>query len=144
MRIEHAVLSYHPRIGAVEANVQRIARGYTEAGDEVTVLAHEVRGCPADERMGPARMLRFPLADLVSAHCYRTLVSHAAVSSHLPFVFTPYYHRTGHTKLRKLLHRVYRPAGARLFNTAKAAIGVSDAERPPVVGVRKTVTTESA
>jgi glycosyltransferase involved in cell wall biosynthesis len=156
MRIAYAVSSYYPRIGGVETHVQRIARGCAEAGDQVTVLSHEIQGSPADERMGPVRVLRFPLTvdsanyplswslmqylrshaadfDLVHAHSYHTLVGHAAVSSHLPFVFTPHYHGTGHTMFRKLLHRVYRPVGARPFNAADAVICVSDAERALVV-----------
>lgn len=152
MRIAYAVSSYHPRIGGVETHVQRIADGCAEAGDEVTVLSHEVRGCPAEEWIGPVRVLRFPLTidspnyplsrslmrylrsyaanfDLVHAHSYHTLVAHAAVNSGLPFVFTPHYHGTGHTQFRKLLHTVYRPIGARPFNAANAVICVSEAER---------------
>ncbi|MGH3840177.1 MAG: glycosyltransferase family 4 protein [Pseudonocardiaceae bacterium] len=156
MRIAYAVSSYHPRVGGVETHVQRIASGCAEAGDEVTILSHEVRGCPADERIGPVRVLRFPLTvhaanyplswsllqylrshvadfDLVHAHSYHTLVGHAAVSSRLPFVFTPHYHGTGHTMFRKLLHQVYRPVGARPFSAADAIVCVSDAERTLVV-----------
>lgn len=156
MRIAHAVASYHPQIGGVETHVQHIACGCAEAGDEVTVLSHEVAGCAADERIGPVRVLRFPLTvdfanyplsrslirylrshaadfDIVHVHSYHTLVGHAAVNGGVPFVFTPHYHGTGHTQFRKLLHRVYRPIGARLFNAADAVICVSDAEHALVV-----------
>lgn len=91
--------------------------------------------------------LHHPRIGGVKAHVhyyYPTLVGHAAVSSHLPFVCTLYFHRTGHTKFYRLLHRVYRPVGARPFNAADAAICASDAERALVVTAGKTVTTESA
>jgi glycosyltransferase involved in cell wall biosynthesis len=122
----------------------------------VTVLTHQVDGYPVDEWIGAVRVRRFPLTassryyplslslfrylrshaaefDLVHVHSYHTLVGHAAVGSGLPLVFTPHYHGTGHTPLRVVLHRLYRPAGARLFRAADAVICVSDAERDLVI-----------
>lgn len=137
-------------------HVRCLAQGCAEAGDVVTVLTHEVEGSPRREGIGGVRVLRFPLTvsshnyplslsmfrylkrhaddfDLVHAHSYHTLVGHAAVRSRLPFVFTPHYHGTGHTPLRALLHRLYRPAGARQLTAARAIICVSDAERALVI-----------
>jgi glycosyltransferase involved in cell wall biosynthesis len=71
--------------------------------------------------------------DLVHVHSYHTLVGHAAHGSHLPLVFTPHYHGTGHTSLRAFLHWLYRPAGARQFRAADAVICVSEAERDLVI-----------
>jgi glycosyltransferase involved in cell wall biosynthesis len=81
------------------------------------------------------RYLRLHAADfdLVHAHNYHTLVGHAAISSRLPFVFTPHYHGTGHTPLAAFVHRLYRPAGARQFTAADAVVCVSEAERDLVV-----------
>jgi glycosyltransferase involved in cell wall biosynthesis len=156
MRVAQVVASYTPQIGGVETHVQRLAQGCTEAGDRVTVFTHEVRGYPADEQLNGVRVLRFPMTassrnypislslfrylrlhttdfDLVHAHNYHTLVGHAAIRSRLPFVFTPHYHGTGHTRLAAALHRLYRPTGARLFALANAVVCVSDAERDLVV-----------
>jgi glycosyltransferase involved in cell wall biosynthesis len=156
MRIAQVVSSFHPRIGGVEMHARRLAQGCAEAGDVVTVLTHEVSGSPLSECAGGVRVLRFPLTvssrnyplslsmfrylkrhaddfDLVHAHSYHTLVGHAAVRSRLPFVFTPHYHGTGHTPLRALLHRLYRPAGARQLTAAQAVICVSEAERTLVI-----------
>ena len=156
MRIAQVVSSYHPRVGGVETHVRRLALGCVEAGDRVTILTHEVRNSPADEWVGPVRVLRFPLTvrsrnyplspslfrylrlhaadfDLVHTHNYHTLVGHAAVSSRLPFVFTPHYHGTGHTPFGTFLHRLYRPAGARQFTASDAVICVSEAERHLVI-----------
>ena len=156
MRIAQVVASYHPRVGGVETHVRRIAQGCAEAGDQVTVLTHHVDGSPSDEWVGGVRVRRFPLTvssryyplslslfrylrshaaefDIVHAHSYHTLVGHAALGSHLPLVFTPHYHGTGHTPLRAVLHGLYRPVGARQFRAADAVICVSEAERDLVI-----------
>lgn len=150
------VSSYHPLIGGVETHVRHLAEGCAEAGDQVMTLTHQLGDSPADEWIGAVRVRRFPLTaasrnypfslslfrylrshatdfDLVHVHSYHTLVGHAAVGSGLPVVFTPHYHGTGHTSLRAFLHRLYRPAGARLFRAADAVICVSEAERDLVI-----------
>jgi 1,2-diacylglycerol 3-alpha-glucosyltransferase len=168
MRIAQVVSSYHPRIGGVEMHVRHLAQGCVEAGDFVTVLTHQVNGAPLSECVDGVRVLRCPLTvsarnyplslsmfrylkrhaadfDLVHVHSYHTLLGHAAVSSRLPFVFTPHYHGTGHTPFRAFLHRLYRPAGARQLTAAEAVICVSEAERDLVIkdfpGVSRKVVT---
>ena len=161
MRVAHVVASYYPRIGGVETHVRRIAEACAQAGDEVTVLTHATGSAavpaPRTELLGGVRVLRFPATvrsaryplslrlsrylaarsgdfDVVHAHSYHTLVGHAAVRSGLPFVFTPHYHGTGHTRAAVLLHRLYRPAGAWVLANADAVICVSDAERDLMLG----------
>jgi glycosyltransferase involved in cell wall biosynthesis len=156
LRVAQVVASYHPLIGGVETHVQCLAQGCAEAGDEVVILTHRVGDAPADEWIGATRVLRFPMTvpsrnyslslrlfsylrrhaadfDVVHVHSYHTVIGHAAVRSHLPFVFTPHYHGTGHTPFRSFLHRLYWPAGARLFRAADAVICVSDVERDLVI-----------
>jgi glycosyltransferase involved in cell wall biosynthesis len=156
LRVAQVVSFYHPRIGGVETHVQCLAQGCAEAGDDVVILTHRVSDAPADEWIGGTRVLRFPMTvpsrnyslslglfsylrrhaadfDVVHVHSYHTVIGHAAVRSHLPFVFTPHYHGTGHTPFRAFLHRLYRPAGARLFRDADAVICVSDVERDLVI-----------
>jgi glycosyltransferase involved in cell wall biosynthesis len=152
VRIAQVVASYHPRIGGVETHVRRIAEACAVAGDDVTVLTQQAAGQPAEEMIGPVRVLRFPLTlrsevypfswrlfrylgqhaaeyDVVHAHSYHTLAGQAAPRAGLPFVFTPHYHGTGHTRFAAALHHVYRPLGGRLFTSADAVICVSSAER---------------
>jgi glycosyltransferase involved in cell wall biosynthesis len=152
MRVAHVVASYHPRVGGVETHVRRIAEACAVAGDKVTVLTHAAGTAPVMEDAGAVRVLRFPETvrsvryplslplfrylvshagefEVVHAHSYHTLVGQAAVRSGLPFVFTPHYHGTGHTLAASLMHRVYRPVGARLLTGADAIICVSQAER---------------
>lgn len=156
MRIAQVAGRYHPKIGGVETHVRRLAQGLSAGGDEVTVLTHRVGDLSADETVDSVRILRFSLTvsathyqfsrelfrylrehatdfDVVHAHNYHNIVGQAAVRCHLPYVFTPHYHGTGHTALRAMLHHVYRPVGARQFAAAEAVICVSDAERDLVV-----------
>lgn len=151
MRVAHLVSSYHPRVGGVETHVAELSRGLAEAGDQVTVLTHEVPGSASAERAGAVEVLRFPLTvnshnyplsmglfrylrshrssfDLIHAHSYHTLVGHAALGVGLPLIFTPHYNGPGHSRFRALLHRLYRPAGARLLRAADAIICVSASE----------------
>jgi glycosyltransferase involved in cell wall biosynthesis len=152
MRIAQVVSSYHPKIGGVEANARRLAHGCVQAGDQVTVFTHQLDDSPAEEWIDGVRVLRFPLTvkgriyqasltlfqnirenaaqfDLVHAHSYHTLMGHAAIRTHLPFVFTPHYHGTGHSSFRAILHQAYRSAGMRQFRAADAIICNSDAEK---------------
>ena len=152
MRIAQVVTSYHPKIGGVEAHARRLAHGCVQAGDQVTVFTHQLDDSPAEEWMDGVRVLRFPLTvkasnyqaslalfrhikenaadfDLVHAHSYHTLMGHAAIRTHLPFVFTPHYHGTGHSSFRTILHQVYRSVGMKQFRAADAIICNSDAER---------------
>jgi 1,2-diacylglycerol 3-alpha-glucosyltransferase len=156
MKIAQVVSSYHPKIGGVEAVARRLAQGCAEAGDQVTVFTHQLDGSPAEEWMDGVRVLRFPLTvkgrnyqvspalfrcikgnaaeyDLVHAHSYHTLMGHAAVRTHLPFVFTPHYHGTGHSSFRAILHQLYRSLGSRQFRAADAIICNSESERALVL-----------
>jgi glycosyltransferase involved in cell wall biosynthesis len=152
MRIAQIAPSYHPKIGGVETHVRRLAQGCADAGEQVTVITHQFGDAPGEEWVNKVQVLRFPLTvnsrnypislgmfrylishasdfDVVHAHNYHSIVGHAAVSSRLPFVFTPHYNATGHTWFRTRLHRLYRPIGARQFAVADIVICVSDAER---------------
>jgi glycosyltransferase involved in cell wall biosynthesis len=152
LRIAQVVSSYDPQIGGVETHVRRLAQGCAEAGDQVEVLTYKVDGAPVEEWIEGVHVRRFALTvnfgvyklslglfdyltchrtdfDVVHAHSYHTLAGHAARGAQLPFVFTPHYHGTGHTPFRTFWHKVYRPAGALLFEAADSVICVSDAER---------------
>jgi glycosyltransferase involved in cell wall biosynthesis len=156
MRIALVAPSYGPEIGGVETHVRHLALGCAEAGDEVTVITHQFGAAPPEERAGRVRVLRFPPwfgsrtypvapamfrylrshaadFDVVHGHNYHSLAGHAAARSRLPFVFTPHYNATGHTRFRTGLHRLYRPAGARQFAAAAVVICVSGAERETLI-----------
>jgi len=71
--------------------------------------------------------------DVIHAHSYHTpLAIQALVAARVarrPFVLTPHYHGTGHTRLRRALHVPYRLAGRALVRRSKPVICVSEAER---------------
>lgn len=152
MRIAQVAPSYHPQIGGVETHVQRLSEGCSNVGDHVTILTHQFRGTPAEEWINGIRVLRFPLTvssrnypislgmfqylkvhagdfDIVHGHNYHSIVGHAALGSRLPFIFTPHYNASGHTRFRTFLHRLYRRVGNRQFAAATVVVCVSEGER---------------
>jgi glycosyltransferase involved in cell wall biosynthesis len=71
--------------------------------------------------------------DVVHVHSYHTPVALlgavAAWLHRVPFVVTPHYHGTGHTKARQRLHRPYRRAGTWMVRHAALVLCNSEAER---------------
>ena len=152
MRIAQVASCYYPQIGGIEKYVQRLAAGCVEAGDDVTVFTNQTGRSATEEWIDGVRIVRFPLTvksryyplsvplfrqlrsrvadyDVVHAHGYHTVVGHAAVGAGIPFIFTPYYHGTGHSPSRAALHKVYKPFGARQFRSASSIICISNPER---------------
>lgn len=153
MRIAYISPRYTPFVGGVETHVSQIATRVATQGHQVEVLTQESdRDLPQTETIDGVMVRRFavPLPsanfafapalwaylrrhgadyDLVHAHSYHTLPSlGAAFSNARPLVFTPHYHGTGHSPLRRLLHGPYRFLGARIFARAGRVICVSEAE----------------
>jgi len=154
MRIAYVTPRYAPLVGGVETHVQHLAEGAAGAGHEVEVLTqaagHEDAG---SERAGALTVRRFAPAlpsahyaaapglgrhllrargarayDLVHAHNYHALPALAATLAEGRLVFTPHYHGTSDSPLRRALHRPYRRAGARILRRAGRVICVSARE----------------
>jgi glycosyltransferase involved in cell wall biosynthesis len=148
---------YAPQIGGVERVVEMQARELTRRGLTVEVITTDPTRSlkPVEERDG-VLVRRFPTvandsvyfvspwlgtwltahaADyaVVHAHSYHTpLALQASIASRrarVPFVLTSHYHGTGHTRLRRWLHRPYRPLGAWLLHTAAWVLCVSAVEQ---------------
>jgi glycosyltransferase involved in cell wall biosynthesis len=146
---------YRPVIGGVETHVEWLARHAIARGHEVTVLTQgEDPEQPAMEVVEGAVVRRFPVAyrsthyavapqlwrflreegrtfDVVHAHNYHSLPALAAaltLDRQTSFVFTPHYHGTSASAVRRALHRPYRLAGARILRRAGAVICVSGRE----------------
>ncbi|MGE2836546.1 glycosyltransferase family 4 protein [Mycobacterium sp. SMC-4] len=67
--------------------------------------------------------------DVLWVHSYHTpLAWLAAEKATVPVVFTPHYHGVGHTPVRRILHRAYRPLGRRLMAASSRIIVDTDAE----------------
>ena len=151
MRIGVVTNAYHPDVGGVETHVRRLCAGLVAAGDEIEVLTQHVTAAEETidgvlvRRFGltvPAADYRFSLGlwqwlrahagryDLLHAHSYHALAAlPAALTNHTPLVFTPHYHGTGHSRLRTVLHPIYRPVGRRIVARSSRIVCVTRAER---------------
>jgi glycosyltransferase involved in cell wall biosynthesis len=148
---------FPPAIGGVERHVQELAKRLVRRGLAVDVATTDPTGTlPAVEESCGIIIRRFGTVandsvffispdlthwlwrevgryDVVHAHSYHTPLALAATAAgrrhDIPVVLTPHYHGTGHSPIRSLLHRPYRPLGARVIRGARAVICVSGAER---------------
>jgi glycosyltransferase involved in cell wall biosynthesis len=152
-RIAYVSPRYAPSTGGVETHVAQLARRVAAHGYHVEVLTQETdRGLPLVEVLDGVTVCRFPawlpgrtysvapglwayLArhrtcyDVVHAHGYHALPAlGAALAGCHPLVFTPHYHGTGHSRLRRWLHMPYRALGAAIFGHSSRVICVSHAE----------------
>jgi len=153
MRIAYVAPRWFPSPGGVETHIQQLAKGAAAAGFEVDILAMRRGAQPAVERCDSTTVRRFeavtpveqfelPLGlmrflrknragyHLIHAHGYHALPSLVATcfADGPPIVFTPHYHGVGHSPVRRLLHRAYRPLARRLFDRVQRVICVSLAE----------------
>jgi glycosyltransferase involved in cell wall biosynthesis len=157
MRIALVSPGYPPTRGGVEMVVAQTARALVRAGAQVEVLTDErcwelprvsydkgvlVRRFDCNQarnyRIAPA-LWRYVGAhsgdyDVVHGHGYHapTAVGAAlglrAAQSRTPFVFSPHYHGTGHSRARALLHHFYRPVGRVALDLARSVVCVSKTE----------------
>jgi glycosyltransferase involved in cell wall biosynthesis len=153
MRIAIVCAHYAPFAGGVESHVEEIAHRLADQGETVEVLTHlDDPGLPRTEmREGvlvrrhkvPVTSQHFPVSpavwaalirerhryDVVHAHGYHSAAPLAAtMAGASPLVFTPHYHGTGHSPLRKAIHVPYRAAGAAIAARSQRIICVSRAE----------------
>jgi glycosyltransferase involved in cell wall biosynthesis len=153
MRIAMVCAHYAPFAGGVESHVEEIAKRLADQGETVEVLTHrdeqelpaaEVRdGVLVRRHRVPVTSQHFGLSpavwatllrerhrfDVVHAHGYHSSAPlAAALAGASPLVFTPHYHGTGHSRLRKAIHVPYRAAGAGIVARSRRIICVSRAE----------------
>ncbi|GIM91665.1 glycosyltransferase family 4 protein [Paractinoplanes toevensis] len=155
MRIGVVTSAYHPEVGGVETHARRLCAALVAAGDEVEVLTQHA--VSTDETIDGVLVRRFPLTvaapnyrfstalwrylrghagryDVLHAHSYHALAAvPAALTNRTPLVFTPHYHGTGHSLLRRALHPIYRPIGRRIVARSHRLIAVTHAERELLV-----------
>lgn len=144
---------FAPFRGGLETYVAAAATALAAEGAEVTVITqaprtaalprYEVRDGFTIERhhlpvndifdvpsLSAARSARRTgIFDVVWVHSYHTpLAWLAAEKARAPIVFTPHYHGVGHTPVRQLLHRAYRPMGKRLMAASRRIVVDTQAE----------------
>ncbi len=148
---------YFPAIGGVERHAQALAEGLVQRGHNVEVITTDPTGQnPPQEIINGVLVRRFatlrndntlfisarlcgwlwqhaPRYALLHGHSYHAPLSlQAAIISALhriPFVFSPHYHGTGHTPLRRVLHIPYGPAARWMIHQAQRIFCVSMIER---------------
>ena len=153
MRIAIVSAHYAPFAGGVESHVEEIAKRLADQGETVEVLTHlddpalprtELReGVLVRRHKVPVTSQHFGVSpavwatlirerhryDVVHAHGYHSAAPLAAtMAGASPLVFTPHYHGTGHSPLRKAIHVPYRAAGAAIAARSQRIICVSRAE----------------
>jgi glycosyltransferase involved in cell wall biosynthesis len=155
LRIALVTPRHAPYIGGVETHVSRLASALTAKGHQVEVFTQRTDPDTADTEEADGVLIRrfdgwltstaYPVPprlwralmrerrrfDVIHAHAYHGLASAVgrfARGERRPLVLTPHYHATGHTRIGRLLHPIYRPIGRYLVSAADRVICVSSAE----------------
>jgi len=153
LRIVQVCPRYSPDVGGVETHVKEISERLVKMGHTVDVVTTDPTGkLQSKESINGVNVTRFRsiapgnayfLAphiysflkkeeyDVVHAHSYHAFPALFAAFANPKgkFVFTPHYHRSGHTFLRNLLHKPYRLLGRSIFSKADVVICVSEYEK---------------
>jgi glycosyltransferase involved in cell wall biosynthesis len=153
-RIAVVTPGYPPRLGGIEVVVGHVATELVRLGCRVDVLAQYPGGPEPVPAGGPdaptvhwfrsqTHSGRFPVApslwthlrrhgddyDVIYAHGFHAWPAFAAArATDRPFIFNPYYHRTGHTPMARVIHRAYDRPARRTFERAAAVLCSSAAE----------------
>jgi len=157
LKVAQVCPRYYPEIGGVETHVQEISERLVKNGFEVEVICTDpTLRMPKHEIINGVKVTRFwSIApadayyfapqiyyylkngdfDLVHAHSYHALPAlfAALAKKRDRLVFTPHYHRRGHTFIRNLLHKPYKILGSKIFEKADKVICVSEYEKSMVV-----------
>ncbi len=157
MRIAQICPRYYPDIGGVETHVKEISERLAKSGFDVEVVCTDTTGrlkkhetisgvaitrfrafAPGDAYYFAPQIyfyLRNRSYDIIHAHGYHALPAFfaALAKEARRFVFTPHYHRGGHTLIRNLLHKPYKPIGKKIFEKADKVVCVSEYEKRNVL-----------
>ncbi len=137
----------------METHVKEISERLVKAGHDVEVITTDSTGkLNKKETINGVKVIRFRSFapgnayyfapqiyiylkkhnyDVIHAHSYHAFPAFFASLGRNSgkFIFTPHYHRHGHTALRDLLHKPYRLLGKRTFSRADSVICVSEYEK---------------
>lgn len=153
MKIAQVCPRYFPDIGGVETDVKEISERLVSKGHDVEVITTDPGGkLKKEDLVNGVKVIRFKSFapgsayyfapqiysylknhkyDVIHAHSYHALPAlFAALSERKKkFVFSPYYHRGGHTPFRNLLHKPYKFFGKMIFSRADTVICISEYEK---------------
>ncbi|ATZ61203.2 MAG: glycosyltransferase family 4 protein [Methanosarcinales archaeon Met12] len=158
MKIAQVCPRYHPDIGGVETHVKAISERLVKYGLDIEVICtnpfrKSVYGKTPhrEETINEVKVTRFrSIAPndafffapgiynylknrdyyVIHAHSYHAFPAlfAAFAKKGRKLVFTPYYHGAGHSFIRNILLKSYRPLGARIFKKADKVVCVSQFE----------------
>jgi glycosyltransferase involved in cell wall biosynthesis len=152
VRIAQVCPRYYPNIGGVETHVQEISERLVKRGFYIEVVCTDPSGkLPKHEMINGVIITRFKSFapgdayyfapqiyfylnranfDLIHAHNYHTISPLFAALSKKDrkFIFTP--HTFGFSKLfpRNIFHKIYKPFGTFIFNSADNVVSISKVE----------------
>lgn len=153
MKIAQICPRYSPDIGGIETHVKEISERLVKEGHDVGVITTDPTGkLSKQEIINGVKVIRFRSFapgnayyfapqiytylkkhdyDVIHAHSYHAFPAFfASLGRHDgKFVFTPHYHRHGHTAFRDLLHKPYKLLGKMIFSRADSVICVSEYEK---------------
>ncbi|AAM30345.1 glucosyltransferase [Methanosarcina mazei Go1] len=153
MKIAQICPRYSPDIGGVETHVKEISERLVKAGHDVEVITTDPSGkLEKRDTINGVKVIRFRSFapgnayyfapqiyfylkkhnfDVIHAHSYHALPALFAAlgKRERKLVFTPHYHRSGHTAFRNLLHKPYRLFGKVIFSRSDSVICVSEYEK---------------
>lgn len=153
MKIAQICPRYSPDIGGVETHVKEISERLVKAGHDIEVITTDPTGkLKKRDIINGVKVIRFRSFapgnayyfapqiyfylkkhnyDVIHAHSYHALPALFAAfgKGKRRLVFTPHYHRSGHTAFRNLLHKPYRLFGKVIFSRADSIICVSEYEK---------------
>ena len=153
MKIAQICPRYFPDIGGVETDVKEISERLVSEGHDVEVITTDPSGkLKTEDIINGVKVTRFKSFapgnayyfapqvyiylkkhkyDVIHAHSYHALPAFFAAISERKrkFIFSPYYHRGGHTPFRNLLHKPYKFLGKMIFSRADTVICISEYEK---------------
>jgi len=157
MKILYVCPRYYPTVGGVQTCVKAISERLVQKGFEVIVLTTDPSGeLSKEEIINGVRLRRFKswapngayylpypgmlsylLAEQVgiihvhNIHALTTFMAYIAHNLHKKpkFIVSPYYHRTGHTKLTQMLWAPYRLLVKKILKGADGILVNSRAQR---------------
>jgi glycosyltransferase involved in cell wall biosynthesis len=153
LKIAQICPRYSPDIGGVETHVKEISERLVKAGHDVEVITTDPTGkLNRRDMINGVKIIRFRSFapgnayyfapqiyfylkkhnfDVIHAHSYHAFPALFAAlgKRERRLVFTPHYHRNGHTEFRNLLHKPYRLLGRMIFSKADSVICVSEYEK---------------
>jgi glycosyltransferase involved in cell wall biosynthesis len=153
LKIAQICPRYSPDIGGVETHVKEISEWLVKAGHDVEVITTDPTGkLRKRETINGVKVIRFRSFapgnayyfapqiytylkkndyDIIHAHNYHAFPAFFASQGRCggKLVFTPHYHRHGHTAFRNLLHKPYRLLGNMIFSRADSVVCVSEYEK---------------